>query len=418
MKNLRPILKALAYLSIIAGMASCSSVKEEAENYAVRIKSDKLSKYSINPHTHKIRNASTLRAKSLSIQFISKPDTCPATPNTKIATRGYLFFKSIESGADEQMEMIPLEDIESVASKTKIDTNRYGNINYFERYQNPFLPEALREVPVDSVFEAPCEVCPNCPDRNLSRWMFEIKPGIAAYKDANRKGDNVGKNDWIIDATAAYRFGESKRLALGLMFTSGFKTLNKIDSAEYKRVLFALYARYDLLRVSQRLVSNKKIKDTIPELADIIVHDTIRTKTYDGWSDSLIIKSYIKPSEIGKYRERIEESYKNIEVRPCVNPFVYGFIGASVDKFSIDLFKLNYNSDCKAKLSGGGMDLSIPISYGFGIGSDFPLCSGLDLSADLGFRSMSFGENRYIGAYVSPVNKKVNAVILRFGIHI
>ncbi len=431
MKTLKLFLS-FVLLSIFA--FSCSSVPQS--DYALRIKPEAAKRHNNNPYTQMSRNGSALRGTIIKVEFVSSPDSCPVNEFTKIITKGYVLFVDSASESMNEVERIPIDDIDNVVQNIVRPINQYGNKNYFETYNHPLLPRDLKEVPVDTVFEDPCSVpCPcdrlsiglpsigiKCPDRELSWLFFEIKPGYAIYTDVNEKDDKIGKDDWMFDVAAGIRFGSSKRWGLGVLLSSGVKVFDSYDSSSYKRMNVSLYGRYDLFRKKERLVDNRKIMDTISIIEKMMTYDTTFIKVYDpikcAEKDSMIIKQNIKPNEIVKYQEKIQELYKEIEVRPCLNPFIYGLLGASVDKFSMDLFDINLGTGCKSKVdaSGGDLDISMPINYGFGIGVEIPICKSFDISADLGFRSVSYGERKISGGYIVPTNKRINSFVFRLGI--
>lgn len=418
----------LISLSLSVLLAACSSYLKNDD--AVRINKDKTNKYNMNPNTKTPRNGNALRGEVRGIEYVAVPDSCPINDSTKFVKKGYVLFIDSANASKGDIERIPLEDVETVAKNVDMPINEYGNVNYFENYNNPLLPKSLREVPVNTVYQdtcstpcpceqidvnIPCILCFDCPKRELKWWFIDLKPGFAAYKDVNVDGEKVGKNDWTFDAAAGVRFGSSKRWGLGLIFSTGVKLYHTWDSTNSKRMSLNLYGRYDLIRNKERINKYRKLTDTLPEITEMMVYDTIKTKTMDGCGDSVIIHKSIKPSEIIKYRERIEQEFKEIEVRPCPNPFVYGLFGASIDKFSIDLFKLN-GSECKNSIEWAGADVSMPLNFGFGIGLEFPLGLDVDLAADLGFRSISYGEKEVISGMLAPVNKRLNALVFRIGI--
>jgi hypothetical protein len=248
-----------------------------------------------------------------------------------------------------------------------------------------------------------------CPDRKLKDWFLCIKPGYAFYNDVNQRNELIGRDDWNIDLAAGVRLGESKRWGVGLIFSTGVKTFYSIDSSLIRRPSFNLYARYELIRNVKKQKSQRKdvIKDSW------IKYDTIYTKTYDCCYDSLIIIEKIDTEILKKLeKELIEES------RPCLSPFIYGLLGVSIDEFSIDLMKIHFNDECKRRIELylPYVDISMPINYGFGIGIEYPLTSYMDISLDLGFRSIAYG-NKFLGAgLLIPTLNRVNSIVLRLGV--
>lgn len=402
-------------------MAACSTPKVHRDD-AVRIKKGSESKYNVHPDIPITRNGSTLRGEVLKIQVEIKPDSCPINPDTKFITKSYLLFIDSNLKSSRTFERIPLDDVDLIGMKLNIPKNNYGNINYFETYNNPLLPLEIREVPVDTIktdcdetpcpcepisfsLEMPCLLCLDCPTREPSDLFLSLKPGLAFYDDVDKDGILMGRDDYLLDLAVGYRWGKTKRWAAGLIFSSGVQTMSKIDSTLIRRPSVNLYARYDLVR---------KIKEfTFETSQDIIVYDTTIVRTRDGKKDSLIIT----PRK-NQDCELIYSKLKNInhiieEERPCLNPFIYGLLGANLDAATLDLFKLSTNSDCKVAWNP---EAEIPLNYGFGVGIEYPLSKHFDLSVDLGFRSIAFGDKFIVSGLLVPNNQRVNSIVFRFGI--
>lgn len=411
-------------------LAACSTPKAQRDD-AVRIKKGSEKKYNIHPEIPITRNGSTLRGEVLKIQVEIKPDSCPINPYTKWTSKSYLLFIDSNLKSSRTIERIPLEDIDLIGTKLNIPKNNFANINYFETYNNPLLPLEIREVPVDTIkadcdatpcpcepisfsLEMPCLLCLDCPKREPSDLFLSIKPGLAFYDDVDKNGNLMGRDDYLLDLAVGYRWGETKRWAAGLIFSSGVQTMSKIDSTLIRRPSANLYARYDLIRNTKRIEKKSFISDTIDKTW--ITYDTIRTKTQECCNDSIVIIPRITPDFLVKMEEmkKVEE----YEERPCLNPFVYGLFGASIDDFSIDLFKLNWNDDCKDKIGvePPGISFDMPLNFGFGVGIEYPLSKHIDLSADLGFRSISYGDKFIISGLLVPNNQRVNSIVFRIGI--
>ena len=83
----------------------------------------------------------------------------------------------------------------------------------------------------------------------------------------------------------------------------------------------------------------------------------------------------------------------------CIVPFLYGQFGLTVDGLSLNLFKTVTCTDCKSKVNLPGLDLSLPLSYTIGTGIDFPILPFMDISMDIAFRSIGFGESQVLGGF-------------------
>jgi opacity protein-like surface antigen len=94
-------------------------------------------------------------------------------------------------------------------------------------------------------------------------------------------------------------------------------------------------------------------------------------------------------------------------------------MGASLDRLSMNLFKFNCTEGCEDKLNldpNANFDFSMPINYGIGIGIEYPLSQKLDLSIDIGYRYLSYGNSTIINGFISPINENTNAFVFRIGI--
>ncbi len=426
----RTIIFFMTIMIAIVFVSACS--KKIHRDDAVRIKSSATNKYNQLPNNSGFRNANTLRGEVIKIEYVGQPTDCPSNSETIFNYKGYLLFVDSNLKADNYIERIPLDDIDLVGIKmTNLPINNYGNVNYFESYNEPLLPLELREVPVDTVkidtctipcpckpieinVGIPCLLCFDCPERDLKWWFAEIKGGIGIYNDISMNGISIGKDDWLADVAVGLRLGESKRWGLGVMYSTNVETMNLFDTISEKRSMFALYGRYDLIRNTKKISTGSV--DTLKTIENYIVYDTVNVRSYDGCRDSSIVISHVNPSVLIELQKK--ESFYEIEVRPCINPFVYGLFGATIDKFSIDLFSINLNDDCTTgiDLDAPGVDISMPLDWGFGAGIELPITRHFDFSMDLGFRSISYGDRSISGGFLLPKNRRLNALVFRVGL--
>ncbi len=409
----------------LAILVSCSSTKLRRDD-AIRIKKEAVNKYNMQPQTGIYRNGSALRGEILKIQVEIKPDSCPINPDTKYTQNSYILFIDSNVKNKSLIEKIPIEDVDLIGTKLKIPSNQYNNINYFETYNNPLLPLEIREVPIDTIVEdcnsthcpcedisinIPCLTCLECPQRELGNLFLSLKAGFAFYDDKDKLGRLYGRDDNLIDVAAGYRWGESKRYVLGLIYSTGVQTLNLIDTTLLRRPSLNLYARYDLWRNIRK--DESKLLVATNDANTMITYDTIHTKTQDGCcDDSTIVIARFTPDCLQKLKEI--QNITEYEERPCLNPFIYGLLGVSLDNFTLDVLKMNFNSDCSDNISQ--IHYNMPLNYGFGVGIEYPLSRYIDLSADLGFRSIAYGDKSIVSGYIAPINQRVNSIVFRIGI--
>ncbi len=423
-------LKLIVLLAGILILISCSEKVQRDD--AVRIKSSVAKKYNALPDNKGFRSGSTLRGEVLKIEFNGFPDSCPTNSATNYNYKGWVLFVDSTLKKENIVEKIPLEDVDMVGIKMSyLEKNQYNNINYFETFNEPLLPLELREVPVDTTrldtctipcpcekinldMNIPCLLCFECPERDLKWWFAEFKAGMGLYNDISMNGIEIGKDDWLIDVALGIRLGESKRWALGLMYSTNVETMNIFDTISQKRSMLALYGRYDLMRNTKRIDLSKT--DTLKKLENYIEYDSLYVRSIDGCSDSLIVISKINPSVLIELQKK--ENIIEYEVRPCINPFVYGIFGASIDELSIDLFSINFNEDCQNGIDfdAPDVDISLPLDFGFGVGLDIPINKHIDFSTDLGFRSISYGDKSISSGLLIPHNRRLNAIVFRIGL--
>jgi hypothetical protein len=257
-------------------------------------------------------------------------------------------------------EEIPLDYIDLMGPKVGLSAN------WFENYNNPLDPKAIREVPVDTIVvgvdsmpinncncNPPWEIkCP-CGKRKFSWSFLELRLGYASYSDRTTpNGTPVGTDAIFGELATGFRFGGDRSWGAGFVYSTGVPMYNTFLSTKIYRPTIMLHLR----------------------------------KSFDP----LVC---------------------------CIVPFLYGQFGLTVDKMSLDLFNTVTCTDCKSKINLPGLDLSLPLSYGIGIGIDFPILPFMDLSTDIGYRSIGFGESQILGGFSNaPSLRRVNMMLLRFGL--
>lgn len=420
------LLKIFLCLVLLIGFTSCSSVVP-LKNDAVRINPDKVNKYNRDNNTSRprYRNGNTLRGRVLKLLQETSANSCPETDTTTYTTRTFVMFLDSNHTDNTEIEKIPIEDVFLIGPQVNMKKNKWGNINFFETYQDPLLPRQLREVPVDSIFVdvcstpcpceplnlgIPCLTCLDCPDRILDNYFFELKFSYNLYKDYDKLGEKIGTNSLPLDLVAGLRFGEGKKYAAGIMLNTGISAMNLYDTTLYSRPFISLYARYDFWRKQTKVEKGIKIN-----LDDYIYYDTIKVATECGVDTNVVIQ---------RTKQIPSPEVEYIIERGCWNPFIYGFVGPSIDKLSIDLFKLRCASgDCEDKLKinsseklGLNYSIGLPINFGLGLGLEYTISPKLDVSFDVGYRYLSYGSNAVINGFLSPINQNTNAFVFRFGV--
>ncbi len=354
-------------------LVSCGSFKRSDD--AVRIKSQSAVKYNElfdkDSNFVTIRNGNTLRGTVVKIIEVSSPVDC--TPGFEIyETKKYVVFLDSLMLDTKSLELIPIEDVELIGPQLgNLPPNDYGNINWFENFNNPLDPMAIREVPVEkfrisckdtslifcgcSPFTVPALKCPDC---KYSNYFVELRGATVAYRD--RKLTDIDFTQQIFEGRSAYSFDvaagyRAEKWALGVVFSTGVPIYNSFFGEDLQRPFGLLHGRWH----------------------------------FDEFM--------------------------------CVKPFLFGELGLAVDDITLDLFRVAICPECNEKIrieDRRKFDISIPVSWGFGTGLDIPLpLCWFDLSFDFGYRSIAIGEYVATSGFSNvPAKRRVNMFFFRLGI--
>ncbi|MCX6146427.1 MAG: hypothetical protein NTW25_04145 [Candidatus Kapabacteria bacterium] len=381
--------KVLIVITLTILFASCSNQGTKSSKFrlhddVLRISNDSAYNYGRVPDTSYIRNGKALRGKVESVDrklYYGKDSSIYSRTTIKFVDS--IYCKAYPDGniPYNKFEYISYEALDTVFYNTLKNNNIKNNdktfkdsMFYVENYNNPLNFRMIREIkiniPKDSIPRTPdsiplpkdCGCQPlelngpkiDCPSRIFSDYLVEAKIGYAAFTD---KLDQISKMKGtdanFAELVLAYRYGDKKQWALGLAYSSGVPLANQFSGERITRPIVMLHGK----------------------------------KTFDRFF--------------------------------CLFPFTYAQFGVALDKLTLDLGKISLSDDCsnKLKLVDPGLDLSIPLSYGFGFGLDIPVVPYMDLSIDLGYRSLAFGESRILGGFSNvPSQRRVNMLLLRFGV--
>lgn len=405
-KTFSNYLKLKYFLSLIFGLfliCSCATVTQMDD--AIRIKPEaakaKPDIYGITKSNGKPRNESALRGTVLKVDKLTFPDSC--VQNTTFSSRYIVEFLDWQTSDLDFVEKIPIEDIDLIGPKIPgILKNRYGNINIFERFNDPLNPKTIREAQVDSIYIDTCKAgCDcykfnlpdpsltfsiECPYRSLSWYFLELRAGYSIYDDLQSSSKSINRQAWSGEIDAGYRFGNHKQWGIGMAFGSGVPAFNSFNGADFMRPFAMLHLRYQFGNPDFSIRENKMLNDTCKTCEKIIVTD------------------------------------ENSFFQTCIRPFLFAQLGASIDNLSVKLFDVNFCKECKSTFDLNGkpnVDMGIPISYTLGAGIDLavPGLPFLDLSADIAFRSLAFGQLINTDDYLNvPTKRRLNMLLFRFGI--
>ena len=341
----------LIVVSLSVLFSNCSTPKPSTD-YAVRIKPDYQAKpyttepveqyFTKEPNSGKARNAATLRGMVYGIRINVFTDSLGNPVNMK---KYVLFRDSLAAGdLNPRIEEIPLEYVDLMGPKIGLGEN------WFENYNNPLDPKAIREVRIDTVVTGPSGTVENdcncnppwqlelscpCAKRELKWYFAEIRLGYANYKDRSGIGlPETGYDALFGEIATGVRFSGDKSWGIGLAYSSGVPLYNTFSGERLLRPTVMLHMR----------------KDFGPLIC-------------------------------------------------CIEPFVYGQFGLSVDGLSIDLFKTVSCKDCENKINLPELDMSLPLSYGLGVGIDIPFASFLDVSLDVGCVQSDSANPAYLAVF-------------------
>ncbi len=348
---------------------------------AVRIKQDSVKNFRWNRYKEVFRNGSVLRGTVVSAKWIISEQPCPH-PTDTVGT-GYIVF--VDSLSEEnQYEYIPFGAVSFIADSIGY---KQDSALVFENFNNPEGSRALRKVKIDTVFNDcnPCDCRPlglpefelpkiklSCIERKYYRTFIEAKAGYTVFTDKLMSGEEKGREGWSGELSTGVRFGDEDNYrsdkwnpnwGLGMTYSTGVNTLNTFNDEDITRPAVLLYGRWQS-------------------------------------SDSRFLGL-------------------------CLRPFIYGQFGVTIDKLTIDLFRVNWCDECKE--CGGDADMpdielqpnvdwNLPISWGIGAGFDIPVMPFLDVSFDFGYRSLAFGEMTTALDFIVPTGRRVDMFLFRLGL--
>lgn len=383
MKRYYPLL-ALLLGAILAG--GCSSARRM--NDAVRIKPEKEAAYRRTPATDEPRDGRTLRGMVSEVLIAQRP-SAPEKIDTSL-----IFLDAKVPDKPKNYERIPIDDVERVGDLFSLPPDTlYNNVNVVESFNNTEQIPTLRRVPVRNYVRLTsssgegegkppnnedCGCLPldlsipfpdiECPKRTYQWYFVELRAVYSAYNDKPTRTTEQGKEAYLGEVAAGFRFGGADEWGLGLMYSSGLDSYDSFNSDEILRPLVLAHLRY-------------QTPGPVTNILGI-----------------------------------------------CMKPFAYGEFGATIDEATINLMKFNFSSteecgecgeairDLEASGDLGNLDLSIPLSFGVGIGVDIPIASFMDISTDIGWRSIGLGENAQLGGWVVPSLRRINTFFLRAGL--
>ncbi len=368
-------------LGLIAGGCSSASSLKRA-NDALRIKPDREAEYRRVPVAGTPRDGRTLRGTVLEIQILPRPGAQGVIDTTVV------FLDASLENKRENYERIPLGDVEQIAALLMLPPDaQHNNINVVESFNTTEQIPQLRRVPVhdytpyvgdDGKPNPNCDCQPfdfsfpfpelECPQRDYSWYFAELRGVYSAFNDRPTRLTEQGREAYLAEIAAGVRFGGANEWGIGAAFSSGISSYDSYNSGEVLRPLALLHLRY-------------QTPGPVTNILGI-----------------------------------------------CMKPFAYAQAGATIDRATMNLFKFNLSTreecgecgemirDLEASGQLGEVDLNMPVTFGLGLGVDIPLLSFMDISADIGWRSIGLGENAELGGWRVPSLRRINTFFLRAGV--
>jgi hypothetical protein len=367
----------LIFSLIALFVVSCSNTpsRKQYNDDAVRIKPEAWKNYEIEPNTKKRRNASTLRGNVMKVVTYNNQDTT-VTDSVKFNEQSFVYF--LDSMAfdvqNPKLEAIPGQYIEFIGDENKLNLGK----NWFENYNNPLNSMNIREVPIDV---------------------------IVTQKLPDPKSDNPPPPPPASDCGCEHG-----------SFSLGLNCPERIRDYFYSEVKYA----YGVYNDKVSLIDEEKSREAyfVDLIAGYRFGEDMNYQIGLNYSTGIPVYNSITSIDLPRPQLMLHGKYNFKEIA-CIRPFISGDFGLSLDKMSVDLFKLNC-SDCESKLTGGDLDLSTPLVYGLGAGLDIPVpgISWVDLSLDLGWRRIGVGQQMQVFGYSNvSVYKKVDMFFFKIGLN-
>lgn len=400
-RNLQILIIFCFFVSLIF-FSACSTFNRTDD--AVRIKPDSALKYNFYPFNPSlVRNGNTLRGTVLKLETTLMPDTCPPTPNTKLKAKTNVIFLDARAPNLDFVEYIPIEDVDFIGPKFD------QPLNVFESFNYPLEPKRFRMVTWDTIL-VECKECGctpftfkwawrpqlelKCPSRRCNWYFLELRGGYSSYNDYVTPRQKLAREAFFGEIAFGLRFGNRKQYGAGILLSTGVPIYNSFTSTTKQRSLGSFHFRWDPWK-------------TCPfKVEDVKMFSELEYNPY---------KKYLEAN--------FESETTNVPIpqkSQCFSPFIFFDIGMPFDKFSLDLVKLNLNTECKNKIKSAAPYLNIdalPISFTLGAGIDFHLSQSIDFSIDVGYRNYAFGESQTILGYANVASyRRINMFFFRTGL--
>ncbi len=314
----------------------------------------------------------------------------------------FLLFRLRQPVADRLLR-IPVVQLENPARRFGIPATAYGGWNLVESYAVTEHIPHLREIPVRT---QECDCLPlsvglprisyRCPERALPPYFVELRGVALPYTDAPSQTLRQSFLRYHGEIAAGMRLGAARQWGVGIAYSTPVPLFNSLRGQLVQRPMALLHVRHQFRTTEQprqrlRIPGSAEAQSTAEEA-----------------------------SETGPLPELVPS---------CLRPFVYANVGMSVDRLTLRMarFWLSAKSDCSEcvrflrDLEAAGrlpeVDFSLPITWGFGVGIEYPLTRWVDLALDLGWRSIAIGEETALLGFTNvPSTRRLNVFRFRAGV--
>ncbi len=314
----------------------------------------------------------------------------------------FLLFR-LRQPIPDRLLRIPVAQLENPARRFGIPATAYGGWDLVESYAVTEHIPHLRQIPVRTE-ECSClplsvgfpSISYRCPERVLGPYFVELRGVALPYTDAPSRTLRQSFLRYHGEIAAGVRLGAARQWGIGIAYSTPVPLFNSLRGQLLQRPMALLHVRYQFRTTEQprqrlRILGSTQVQSIAEEA-----------------------------SETGLFPELLPS---------CLRPFAYANVGMSIDRLTLRMarFWLSAKSDCSEcvrflrDLEATGrlpeVDFSLPLTWGFGIGIEYPLTRWVDLALDLGWRSIAIGEETALLGFTNvPSTRRLNVFRFRAGV--
>lgn len=420
-KNSRFLMGVFCFVLCPAFFLRCTSSRFIQYDDALDIKPDRQFAYEVAPCPDTAspdgarRDGRTLRG---TVQELVILEQAPEQRDTF-----FLFINRGVASPEDCIERIPLRDILLPALDSAMVRNKWNNINKIRSYNNVTGIPEIREVPVRVVTDCECDPLSftlprprlgiRCTERNCSPIFIELRaiPGLFSYADHPTRRITEYRKAFVGEIAIGWRFGMNLSMAhkLGLEDQPCGQTSLKAQIGAD----FNLYTDF-CYRWGIGLAFTSPLG------------------VYNALSST-------PPTDVDRPVGLLHVRYQFDRILSCIRPFLYAQLGTALDSDTRKLWRYQISGDADIDAAIEEIDTNStcwnlflpygtilpslkmqvstpPLTWGFGVGLEFPLFNWLDLAADIGYRSLGIADVVLYQNTEIPVPRRVGLWRLRIGV--